>query len=407
MKIAIFSYYYPSINRTYITSLCDMLVNTGNEVNVHSFFIQDPVDNFENQYNKILEKSDNIKNSIFKILRKKIKNFLSLYFFNYTKYFLQCYYVYIERNKQKKELHRIKKELLNYDNYDCSIGIEKGGLICAYQFYKIKKIPYFYFSLELYDENHPFVIKSTMLKILRQKEIKAHQKSIGTIIADEDRKNYLYEKGNINHNIAAFYMPISFNDKKYENKMSVYSNNHNKKIILNFGYNRLPDDFFVNLLKKMPIDYIFYMHHYDTSHHIKLSREYALDNFKYSNIFVDEKKVMEIINDSFIGVCWYQEGNANDILSAFSSEKTARYLAAGKPIIANEKTNFNKLFHLYKCGIAVNNPEEFIDAINKITYNYKEFSFQSRNAYEQIYKLSNYEQSLNIYMQNNIKDSTK
>jgi len=395
MKIAVFLYDYPSKNRTYVSSLYDMLISSGHEVNVYSFFIRDPADSFEESNVPHLSSFTKIKKGLFR------------HFPYFADIVLKYYHKYISdinvKKKLEKELRIINKKIKSLNTYDCSIGIEKGGIICAYKLYEIFETPFFYFSLELYDENHPFILQSIKHKLMRSKEVLAHKEAVGTIIADEDRKKHLYKTGNIDADKPAFYLPISFNEKFYKKGTPAQSyNNNHKKVILNFGYNRMPDDFFISFVKKLPNEYVFLMHHFDTKHHEELSQKYSLNNTQFSNMFIDENSIMKIIDDSFIGVCWYCNESANDRLIAFSSEKTARYLAAGKPIIANGETNFSRLFSSIKCGIAVKSPEEFIDALHKITENYQEFSLNATKAYNKIYKLSNYQLSLSNFIQSNV-----
>lgn len=401
MKIAVFSYFFPSTGRVYISSLCDMLTQLGHEVYIFNFFIDDP-DCFDQES---LNKSMNTHNTIstfFLIYRvaAKIKNFLYKYF-PFMRVLLK---EFGHKYKLNKDFRTIRRELKVNHTFDCSIGIEKGGIICAHQLFKLYGIPFYYLSLELYGDNHPTVQQPSMFKTMRVMEIAAHKKAAGTIIADEERKDFLYKIGDIDTAKPAFFLPISFDESTITYDLSFFKNNgFNKKIILNFGYNRMPDDFFISLIKKMPSDFIFFMHHRSTEYHEEIAHQYSLENVHFSNNILDEKGIMNMIADSFIGVCWYQDETANDRLTAFSSEKTARYLATGKPIIANANTNFSRLFASVKCGIAVNSPEEFIEALQVITLNYQEFSQQARKTFDLFYKLTNYQQSLNTFLQSNLQ----
>jgi hypothetical protein len=405
MKIAVFLYFFPGIERIYISSFYKMLINMGHKVDVFCFFSHDPISFGQAS---LIEKNLRIfcfdgtsfsydrSNKVKKVLRKilnKIRNYLNRFFpkINY-------------KHELNKNMLYIKNVFQKTREFDCSIGIEKGGIICAHHLYKLFKIPFYYYSLELYDENHSEVKNLSMFTIMRQKEIIAHRKAIGTIIQDEGRKIFLYKTGNINKNKPYFLMPVSFIDDSITNYLSNHRyNNPIEKKILNFGLCRLPDDFFIALIKRLPCEYTFLMHNYDTTYHEKLSNKYNLKNVCFSNIVRDEKEITALISQSFICFSWYQNECANDQLIAFSSEKTARYLAAGKPIIANAKTNFTELFSSVRCGIAVNTPEEFIDALHEISLNYREFSQKAREAFDLYYKLENYQQSLNIFLQDNLK----
>jgi hypothetical protein len=397
-----------------------MLINLGHDLHIYSFFVDEP-SCYDLAYSRLSKKliitDISRSNSSFpdlktqnkiskritlKILIHKIYHTIKRLLFFIFPLYKNNIEEFLCRVIINNDLRKIKSKLKNIAPYDCCIGIEKGGIICAHEFYKINKVPFFYLSLELYDEKHPILSVILLFKLMREKEIIAHKEASGTIIADEDRKNYLYESAEIDKNKPAFFLPISFDDCIITSDITFQENKiSTKKVVFNFGGNRIPDDFLINLLKILPDDYIFLMHNYDTKYHEKLSRDFSLKNIQFSNATLDEHEIMKMISDSFIGISWYQNETANDIFIAFSSEKTARYLAAGIPIIANAKTNFTSLFSLIKCGIAVNSPKEFIDALEIIASDYQNFSERAKEAFDKYYKLSNFEKPLNNFLINN------
>jgi len=391
MKIAIIVYYSPGVDRIYIVSLCNMLKNMGHELRVFNYLNKDKDTYYAVTKNDRVKVKDKNKVYIF------IKEILH-------KYFSQIFNILLEYKRSKelrKELRQIRHKLTN-DNFDFSIGIEKGGIIVAHELYKLFKVPFYYFSLELYDEGNYELKKPSRFKVMRPMEIEALRNALGIIIADEDRKNSLYETGNIDPSKPVFYLPISFDENIIKDFIFSKPSVSDHKIILNFGHNRLPDDFFVALIKKLPQEYLFLMHHFVTDYHEELAQNNLLKNIQFSNKPMVDNEITTMINNSFVGLSWYESEPTNECLTAFSSEKTARYLAAGKPIIANAKTNFPKLFSSIKCGIAVNSPDEFIEALQTISLSYNEFCENARKAFDQIYKLSNYENPLNMFLLNNL-----
>jgi len=394
MKIAFFIYNSPCKERCYITSLRDILLNMGHHVEIFSYFNTDVT--FERY-----KKNNNTKQKIYKRFNFLIKKYY-YFIYRYLHYIIHFLYFYF---KTFKDLNYINNELKMTDNFDFTIGIEKGGLICSYFLFKHHNIPFFYFSLELYLEDNKTIIEPSIDKFLRKKEINMHKYAKGTIISDKERLNTLYNANKINNYIPGFFLPVSFSDNVNINHTDTSLNDRSKKYILLFGINRIPDDFFIRLIKIFPNDYIFLMHNYNTDYHEALSKLHSLCNIQFSNNFADENGIMSIIKNSYIGICWYNDDNINETLTAFSSEKAARYLSAGKPIIANIKTNYNSLFNLYKCGVLVNTPEEFIKAIICISNNYEKYSSNALLAYNNIYKSSNYEKKLNDFLIENIKDN--
>ena len=93
----------------------------------------------------------------------------------------------------------------------------------------------------------------------------------------------------------------------------------------------------------------------------------------------------DLISSAHIGVAYYQGHNDNVRNIAFSSEKVARYLQAGVPLLVNDKGNFNDLFSKYSCGIAVHSVADFAGAIQKIDDNYAYYSAEAERAHSAIY----------------------
>jgi hypothetical protein len=320
--------------------------------------------------------------------------------------FLRAYRYHV---KVYMDLYNIKRQLRKiHKSFDCIIGVEKGGLICAQMLSKIHPAPYYYLSLELYTKDHPKIIQLSIYSTMRALEIAAHKKAAGTIIADESRKDHLYADGNIDHRQPAFYLPITIpQDTTSYNTMS----KKNPKVILNFGYNRLPADLFIKIAENLPEDYIFLIHHLDTKHteHYKaIIIKYSLERVKISNKSINtEEEIANLIADAFVGFCWYQAECANERLISFSSEKTARYLAAGIPIIANSATNFSQLFSQINCGIAISTQNEFTAALKLIAGDYQGYSQRAKQAFNKYYRLTNFREPLDNFLKKTIESRIK
>jgi hypothetical protein len=87
----------------------------------------------------------------------------------------------------------------NRYNYKCFIGIEKKGLIWAGLLNREYKyhIPYLYYSLELYIEDHPIRFTDKFFPRLRKLEKRFHREAAATIIQDSMRAKVLFESNHI------------------------------------------------------------------------------------------------------------------------------------------------------------------------------------------------------------------
>jgi len=376
MNIAVIQWQLPI--QIHTTLLINVLAESGHKVHMFLFDVT-------RQYSRIA-KHDNIYTYniitfhyvlyfIFRVIRKS----LSILLMNKN--------ILIKYEKLYRWLY-IKKYLkqINID-FDFSIGIEKGGLICANALYKIKGIPYYYYSLELYVEDHPVLAEGHM-KWLRSHEMSAHKEACGTFIQDIERANALYEANGLHDNAPPFFlMPVSVKPRKM--LTAQYDNQAKKRKLLLFGINRLSDEECLIIMRSLPKEYVWHIHNVDVFRERRLFSKHGADNIILTDEYLDEDGIDALMAGAHIGLCWYASDVANDRLTAFSSEKTSRYLSLSIPIIANAESNFPKLFSIFPCGVAVSNASDISYAIMQIECAYNLYSDAARDAYEKFFNFEN------------------
>jgi len=91
-----------------------------------------------------------------------------------------------------------------------------------------------------------------------------------------------------------------------------------------------------------------------------------------------------MISSADIGLCFYPSKYANDLLAGFSSEKLARYLLCGLPVVAFKYPSFVKSVSDTGSRLCLERISDLPQACKKIMsnyQNYKEASFKTYNDY--------------------------
>src|SRR5438552_5272862 len=137
------------------------------------------------------------------------------------------------------------KSIMQGKQYQCLIGIEKSGLIWAGHVAAILRLPFFYYSLELYNADYIRLglQRTFWFKHLWGAERRFHRKAAGTIVQDSERARVLFEGNGVplsGANIA--YLPVSILGAPYTKRSSFLHETlgipREKPIVLYFGHIR-------------------------------------------------------------------------------------------------------------------------------------------------------------------------
>lgn len=371
MKIAIFHYHW--LIQVHTAWLAEELSRKGHEVTVYSmgFCRQDaaiPVkENLQFKKIAVWNKFDLFFYRGMDLLFRKLSGGKKRFIAYYMK-------------RLSLEIKRGMKEILRYRNdYDIFIGMEKGGALFCESLHDVTGIPFVYYSLELYDDSVDYS-GNYMYELLRRSEPSVHKKALATIIQDENRANALFSYNNVDMQ-NVFLLPVGV----YNTQASEVYSYFGKKICLIFGNVYMGVEDFLALCTSLPSDYMLVLHNFDLSFYKRIIDKHGLDNVIVDETFLTEEGVQRLIKSASIGVAYYPATCDNMRYIAFSSEKTARYLQSGVPLLTNNQGNFGALFAEFACGVAVAGPEEFAQALRAIDTHYEQYSHEALRAYAAYY----------------------
>lgn len=283
---------------------------------------------------------------------------------------------------------RYSSDKLKDENEINFIGIEKKGFAWAGFTHKNFKGKLFYYSLELYETNPGWFEKCSFIE-LRRLEIEFHSAAHGTIIQDYLRASALFKYNNFPKS-EIIKIPVSVRGTSEVMKTGKISY---KTTILYFGAieKRRNIRELVDSFAKFKIKAELNIHGpaYDNNFIAYLRENYSDKNVDISTDLLNQAEINKLIKKADIGICVYSNDTINDRLTAFSSEKIARYLKFGVPIISFYNESYRMLFDDIKCGVMIHNYDELEDAVDKIKKNYPFFVDNALAAYEKYYNFDN------------------
>ncbi len=294
----------------------------------------------------------------------------------------------ISRNKQLIDpitLNNSKRIIKkNLSEYLCFIGIEKQGLIWAGKISEETNIPYIYYSLELYIEDHPAYHK---FKKYINEEMFYHQKAMATIIQDKRRAEALSKCNKVSDSYSILF-PISVKGDTIREKGNYFQDKFgipsDSKIALYFGMicKQRYSTSLNEIAGRLGENYLVFHGYGEKSYLNTLKKS---QNVIISTDMVDEKNKLDVISSAHVGISLYDNTFSNDRLTAFSSEKVALYMQVGLPIISFRNESYEELFSNFKCGEMIESIDEFPAAFNKILQNYESYREECFRAFDQYY----------------------
>jgi hypothetical protein len=383
-RIAIFHYIWPL--QIHTENIINSLLSHGFSVDLFLFDIKDVFINIDKLKN----------NNDFKIHNIRMKYIEKIAFRLYNKLLCDIFL------KEQRIIHysaiKYVKTILKANTFDYFLGVEKLGLIWAGMAMEPNfKIPLIYYSLELYDDNYADMTRNKSYFVTRKKEMYFVRKICGLIIQDGLREKEFKKYNRINEldHIKTFYLPVSIKGSKKYKKSNYWHKkfdlSEEKKILLIFGRIRKSRMSYETALEcsKLGEEYITIFHGQGELEEV--NRINCLGNNVFiSDDFFPENEIKDIISSSTVGVVLYGNNNANDILTAFSSEKVARLMQSGIPIIAFNNISYKTLMNEFKCGELISTIREIPIAIHKIMHNYSKYRDNCYNAFDKYYNYNKY-----------------
>lgn len=298
----------------------------------------------------------------------------------------------------------------NRYNYKCFIGIEKKGLIWAGLLNRQYKynIPFLYYSLELYIEDHPIRFINPFFPRLRKLEKRFHREAAATIIQDSMRAKVLFESNDIEKQ-PVILVPVSVRGNENPYKTRYFHDKFNlpgeKKIILYFGMikpsYRLSREI-ANQAEALDRDHLLVFHGYGEPQDIQALTGIAPGKVIVSTDLVPYDMITEIIASVDIGLVLYSSDNSNNRLTAFSSEKIALFSRSGIPVIAFDNENYRVLMKAYRCGELISHMNELPQAALRIFQDYDSYRKNAFLAYKEYYCFDRHFENIRKFIENDL-----
>jgi hypothetical protein len=288
------------------------------------------------------------------------------------------------------------RPLFNAENYDYIIPINEHSLYWLHLTSPTALSRCLYYSLEVNKLSDPFNEPRGNAFIKQEtallKEIKA------LIIQDKLRAAALLEAAGID--VPCIYFPVSVpGNEVRERSKYLYEKLKipiSKNIVLYFGAvykERLLPEIVRGFEHKA--NSVLVLHGPDDFSSFATESEHIC----FSHELVEYDELSSLISSATIGLAIYDNSWPNTRLTAFSSEKVARYLQCGVPFIALDNESYRALHEEFCCCELIANADDLFLAVDRILASYSDYSSESYKAFNKYYRIESTIMPLVQYIQ--------
>lgn len=246
-----------------------------------------------------------------------------------------------------------------------------------------------HYSLEVEKTTDPNIRKHSALYALIKKEAKLLGLVKGLIIQSRFRAEALLNSKEFRRDLQVFYIPVSIpgeiittrSDYLYR-KLEILPH---QQIVLYFGAvyeERKMDELADAFARITNHGLVLVIHGAGEFTHLAKA-----PNIKASNVLLEYDDLHLIISSATVGIAFYDNGWPNTRLTAFSSEKIARYLQAGVPFIAFKNESYALLQSEFNCCALIETISELNTAISALINNYERYRNECYKAYNKYYNI--------------------
>lgn len=275
--------------------------------------------------------------------------------------------------------------------YVCFMGMEAQGLIFAGPLAERFETPLIYYSAELYYTGHPHMDPAEMARI-KPRERMYHARCAATIIQDEERARILAEDNRVAME-KVFYVPVGMLGERIEEKgryfHRMFSLPDTERVLLQFGaiHPRRQSDRIAKMSADLPDGWTLVMHGFvDRKIHDTVLAMADPSKVRLSRTLVALDDLPQVVASADVGLVFYTDDNLNDYNTGLASDKMARHMQCGTPVITCDFPGFRKVLHRYGCGAAVADPADIPRALAGIAADYDRFAKGARRAYGACYR---------------------
>jgi glycosyltransferase involved in cell wall biosynthesis len=285
----------------------------------------------------------------------------------------------------------------NTNKFDFIFCIERMSLLITHLTFKSCMDKIIYYSLEIYTKENPMMINATFRDL-----VSFEHKSLAIvntiIIQDELRAKAFFADSFKKLEKNIFYLPVSINEPKISSAGNYYYKNYKvdkeKKILLYYGslYKDRGVENLIEAFKKINRngDYVLVLHGFLRDAKIPNNDKSIILSTNYLNF----EDVYKIISSAHVGLAFYGNEDLNNRLTAFSSEKVARYTQCGIPYIALRNESYIKLQNEFKCCELIDSFSDIKSCLDKIEKNYESYRANAYKAFDKYFNFKNASKNL-------------
>lgn len=283
--------------------------------------------------------------------------------------------------------------IMKTKRYRCYFGVEPGGLIFAGLVAERLPAPLLYFSLELYVTSNPYC-KGEKFQQVKKLERRYHPRAVATIIQDEERARVLLDDNRTTGG-KVFYMPVGLLGEPVRTRNRYFHERFQlpatERVALQLGSihrHRLSGPI-AQMTHRLPAGWSAVMHGLiEPSFATTLKSLAAPGRLHLSADLVALERLPMLAAAADIGLVFYTNDNVNDFLTGFASDKMARHLQAGTPVVTVNFPSFRRIIDQYRCGVCVEDPQQIPAAIATIAADYEGYQAGTVACYTDHYEMS-------------------
>jgi len=292
-----------------------------------------------------------------------------------------------------------KKRKLNETKYDIHLCVDYYAFnTCLELFPSSRPI---YYSLEIY----PIAEKQSTDKLdLLKASANKSQFIQKLIIQSSEREEIFKHDCRLSAQVPVFYLPVTYKGKASTHKTShlrnIFDIKADTSVVLFIGgifppYRNLEMALAFASVKNATLVFHGAFNPYYVEEIETELRKQNIKNVVFTKQFFEDINQTEtLVRSADIGLAWYWGETANERTTGFSSGKISMYMKCGIPTIACRYPSFVHSIEKTGCGICLPSLEQINDSISLILSNYSDYSQNSSNEFERMYRFENYESDL-------------
>ncbi len=283
--------------------------------------------------------------------------------------------------------------------YDTCISFESRALILARIAAKAAGCSLVHHSFELYEPSYPGVWQDEF-GVIKQFERKLIKDVDLFLIQDVDRqREYFRLLGTSDRPARTQFLPVALprlsSTVKPRTWHQKYNLSPNTRVIFYMGQlsaARFVDQM-IRAAQSFRSDQQIIVHgpiYNNTAAFSKLKELDVARRVIFSTEMLPWDQVNRLCASADIGLVFYRSQYINEITTGRSSDKLARYLQSGIPVVCSDFPSFRRETDKYHFGLCCSDFAQLPDLVNRICDDYVQYQEGARKAFDDVYNLDSY-----------------